>query len=131
MTDIARKEPSQAKGPSQAREAPSQRSSDFRRSVLLIEIPVGFLFSPFNFDGFMRFVARHYVLDVNQSSSEWIIDFSYLLRYIYAMLHQTEVDLFIFLLYLALCSLCIYFALFLLSSFREEYSMVFLVVRGD
>jgi hypothetical protein len=39
MTDIARKEPSNAKKSLQTRETPSQQSSGFRWSVLLIEIP--------------------------------------------------------------------------------------------
>jgi len=75
MTDIARKEPSNAKKSLQTRETPSQQSSGFRWSVLLIEIPVGILFFLFNFDGFMRFVARNYVVNINQSLAEWIIGF--------------------------------------------------------
>jgi len=62
---------------------------------LLIEIPVGILFFLFNFDGFMRFVARNYVVNINQSLAEWIIGFSYLPRQFYAMLHQTESELFL------------------------------------
>ncbi len=95
MTGIARKEPSHAKKSLQARETPSQQSSDFRWSVLLIEIPVGILFFLFNFDGFIRFVARNYVVNINQSLAEWIIGFSYLPRQFYAMLSQTEIDLFL------------------------------------
>jgi len=84
---MTRKESSQAKKSLQAREAPPQQSSGLRWSVLLIEVPVGLLFFLFNFDGFMRFVARNYVVDIDRSLAEWIIGFSYIPRQFYAMLH--------------------------------------------
>ena len=130
MTDIARKEPSHAKKSLQARETLSQQSSGFRWPVLLIEIPVGILFFLFNFDGFMRFVARNYVVDINQSLAEWIIGFSYLPRQFYAMLHQTESDLFLSLFRLALYGIGTYFVLILLLSFREGCSRMFFYSLG-
>ena len=130
MTDIARKEPSNAKKSLQTRETPSQQSSGFRWSVLLIEIPVGILFFLFNFDGFMRFVARNYVVNINQSLAEWIIGFSYLPRQFYAMLSQTESDLFLSLFRLALYGIGTYFVLILLLSFREKHSRMFFYSLG-
>ncbi len=130
MTGIARKEPSHAKKSLQARETPSQQSSDFRWSVLLIEIPVGILFFSFNFDGFMRFVARNYAVNINQSLAEWIIGFSYLPRQFYAMLSQTESDLFLSLFRIALYGIGTYFILILLLSFREEHSRMFFYSLG-
>jgi len=130
MTDIARKEPSNAKKSLQTRETPSQQSSGFRWSVLLIEIPVGILFFLFNFDGFMRFVARNYVVNINQSLAEWIIGFSYLPRQFYAMLSQTESDLFLSLFRLALYGIGTYFVLILLLSFREKRSRMFFYSLG-
>ena len=130
MTDIARKEPSHAKKSLQARETLSQQSSGFRWLVLLIEIPVGILFFLFNFDGFMRFVARNYVVNINQSLAEWIIGFSYLPRQFYAMLSQTESDLFLSLFRLALYGIGTYFVLILLLSFREGCSRMFFYSLG-
>ena len=130
MTDIARKEPSHAKKSLQARETLSQQSSGFRWPVLLIEIPVGILFFLFNFDGFMRFVARNYVVDINQSLAEWIIGFSYLPRQFYAMLSQTQSDLFLSLFRLALYGIGTYFVLILLLSFREGCSRMFFCSLG-
>jgi hypothetical protein len=97
---------------------------------LLIEIPVGILFFLFNFDGFMRFVARNYVVNINQSLAEWIIGFSYLPRQFYAMLSQTESDLFLSLFRLALYGIGTYFVLILLLSFREKHSRMFFYSLG-
>jgi hypothetical protein len=78
----------------------------------------------------MRFVARNYVVDINQSLAEWIIGFSYLPRQFYAMLSQTESDLFLSLFRLALYGIGTYFVLILLLSFRERSSRMFFYSLG-
>ncbi len=114
-----------------ASKAPPQNNNGLRWSILLIEIPIGILFFLFNFDGFMRFYARHHLVSINQSLADWIIDISYLPRSSYAMLQLSDADIFSFLFRLGLYGLGAYLVLILLLSLRKgSFSTLFSGLGG-